>query len=164
MGKADAKGALKTAQTGTLVPEKDFSSKKKEAKADKGGKGGSLSKVASLPMPTATDTPAAKEPSKWEGSSEDWSKDYSEAKKRGMTTEQYEDTASDRVSDKAGEKRMREKDAHEGEVHASGYKAGVAAFSNSPKTSHGFGHPSFARDGHLRNSGHHGAHRIGKKK
>lgn len=37
------------------------------------------------------------------------------------------------------------------------------SFSRTPKATHGFGHPVTARDGHLRNSGHSGAHRIGKK-
>lgn len=32
------------------------------------------------------------------------------------------------------------------------------------KVAHGFGHPAHAKDGHLRNSGHGSAHRIGKKK
>lgn len=39
-----------------------------------------------------------------------------------------------------------------------------SSFSRTPKATHGFGHPVSARDGHLRNSGHSGAHRIGKKK
>lgn len=49
--------------------------------------------------------------------------------------------------------------------------AGTPQFQKPPtaantgsKQPHGFGHPSSARDGKLRCSGHSGAHRIGKKK
>ena len=162
---SNAKAGLKVAQTGTPVPEKDFSSKKKEAKAAGNGKSekGSAATAKSLPMPTATSPPVAPEKKTWEGSSEDWSKDYNASKRKGMTVEQYEDTAEDRVSDAAGERRMKA-DESDKVQHAPEYKKGVSAFANQPKASHGFGHPTSARDGHLRNSGHGGAHRIGKRK
>ena len=161
--KSGAKDALKVAQSGTPVPEKDFSSSKKEAKADKGG-GGSLAKAKSLPneVSSPTDTPVGKE--KWEGSSKDWSADYSAAKRKGISTDAYEDSAEDRISDNAGQRRLEAEDDKKTIDHPSGYKQGVSAYSNSPKSAHGFGHPASAKDGHLRNSGHSGAHRIGKKK
>src|ERR1700679_2379189 len=86
--KANEKDALKTAQSGAPVPAKDFSSSKKEDKAAKGS-GGSLSKAQSLPVPTATDTPVGKD--KWEGSTEDWKSDYTGAKRKGISTADYED-------------------------------------------------------------------------
>jgi len=162
----NAKAGLKVAQTGTPVPAKDFSSKKKEAKAAGPSGKGSMTKVASLPTESATSTPVP-DGKKWEGSSDDMMKDYREAKRKGITTDQWEGSASDRLSDNAGERRMKAEDGKDGNKeidHPTGYKAGVSAFSNAPKQSHGFGHPTSARDGHLRNSGHSGAHRIGKKK
>ena len=39
------------------------------------------------------------------------------------------------------------------------------AFNRPPsQQAHGYGHPATARSGHLRNSGHAGAHRIGGKR
>jgi hypothetical protein len=159
--KAGAKDALKVAQSGTPVPAGDASSKSTKDKAAKGS-GGSLSKVQSLPQPTATDTPVGKD--KWEGSAKDWQSDYAGAKRKGISTADYEDTASDRLADNAGQRRMESEDGTKAETHPSGYRQGVSAFSNTPKVSHGFGHPASARDGHLRCSGHSGAHQIGKKK
>lgn len=164
--KADVKGALKSAQSGTPIPSKDFSSKKTQDKADKPSSKGSMGKAASLPVPTATSTPVSTD-KKWEGSSDDMMKDYSAAKRKGISSSEWEGSASDRLSDNAGERRMQAEDKKDGgkEVdHPAGYKAGIAAFQNSPKASHGFGHPTSAREGHLRNSGHSQAHRIGKRK
>ena len=151
--KQGPKKALKEAQSGTPVSEKNYSSKKKESSSagTSGSTKGSLTTAQSLPEPT-----------KYEGSSEDWSQDYAAAKRRGISTSDYEDSARDRIADVAGERRMAAKEP-ENEIHSSGHKRGVPAFSNPPKTSHGFGHSANARDGHLRNSGHSGAHRIGKK-
>jgi len=104
----------------------------------------------------------AHEPKKYEGSSEDWSADYHGARRQGKSVEQYEDSPRDRLADNAGERRFKGKDDPD-EVKASGYKSGASAFTNHPKTSHGFGHGASHRDGHLRNSGHSGAHRIGRK-
>jgi hypothetical protein len=172
MDKKGSRAALKVAQSGTPVPQKDFSSKKKESKAagTSGGSKGSMSVANNLPMPTANKAPEAgvkvTEPKKtWEGSPEDWQKDYSESRRKGMKVSDYEDTASDRLSDNAGERRMQAEDSKADKPAANeSYKRGTPAFSNSPKTAHGFGHPSSARDGHLRNSGHPQAHRLGKKK
>lgn len=161
--KPNAKGALKSAQAGTPVPEKDFSSKKKEAKADKPSSKGSMGTAASLPVPTAASTPAPTE-NKYEGSFKDMMQDSAAARRKGITADQYEGSPADRLADNAGEKRMREDDSSKAPDHPGGYKQGVSAFSNTPKVSHGFGHPGSAKDGHLRNSGHSGAHRIGKKK
>jgi hypothetical protein len=170
--KAGPKDALKSAQSGTHVPEKDFSSKKAQAKATGNGKPekGSMAVAKSLPTEKATSAPVASDPKphevdvkKYQGSSEDWSQDWRGGKRKGMSAEDYDGTAKDRVEDAAGQRRF---DADESEKvqHVPEYKKGVSAFNNSPKTSHGFGHPSSAKDGHLRNSGHSGAHRIGKKK
>lgn len=161
--KAGSKAALKTAQSGTPVPETDFSPKKKEVKAAGTGKPekGSLAVAKSLPTETATSTPVPAK-KQWEGSSEDWSADYNAAKRRGKTTADYEDSPHDRIADAAGEKRMAGDDSDKVQT-APAYKKGVSAFSNSPKVSHGYGHPASAKDGHLRNSGHSSAHRIGKK-
>lgn len=166
MGKANPKAAIADVhKTGTHVPEKDFSSKKKEAAAagTGGTKKGSLTVAKSLPTESATSTPVAPEKKSWEGSSEDWSADYNASKRRGISVADHEDSARDRISDAAGERRMSADDSEKPQT-APGYKQGVSAFANSPKTAHGFGHPSSARDGHLRNSGHGGAHRIGHKK
>jgi hypothetical protein len=162
----NAKAALKVAQTGTDVPEKDTSPKAKIAKAADGKKGGSFGTAKKLPTEKANSAPVASEPvkSSWEGSMEDWSADYNAAKRKGMTTDQYEDSASDRISDAAGEKRMRDKEASKTPDHPGGYKKGVSAFSNSPKSSHGWGHTSSQKQGHLRTSGHPQGHQIGKKK
>jgi hypothetical protein len=163
----NAKAGLKVAQTGTPVPAKDFSSSKKEAKAAGPSSKGSMGKAASLPTESASSTPVPTEAKKWENSSEDMMQDYRAAKRKGISASEYEGSASDRISDTAGEKRMREADSKDGNKeidHPTGYKKGISAFSNSPKVSHGFGHPPAARDGHLRMSGHSGGHRIGKKK
>ena len=158
-----AKDALKVAQSGTPVPAKDASSAKKEAKAAKGGPIANLAKSKGE-MATSTPVASAPEPKKtWEGSSEDWSADYNAAKRRGKSTADYEDSAHDRIADAAGEKRMRADDSDKVQA-APQYKKGVSAFQNKPKAAHSFGHPPSARDGHLRTSGHSGAHQIGKKK
>lgn len=164
---ANSKAGLKTAQTGTEVPAKDFSSKGKEAKAAGNGKPekGSAAVAAKLPTESGTSTPVPTD-KKWEGSHEDWKQDYSDSKRRGKTTAEYEGSAHDRIADAAGERRMKA-DEDKSESYAkpapSGHTQGTPAFKNSPKAAHGFGHPTSARDGHLRCSGHSGAHRIGKK-
>lgn len=163
---ADKKSIKDVHKSGTHVPAKDFSPKAKEAKATGNGKPekGSAAVAAALPQPAATSTPVPK--GKWEDSGKDWSQDYNDSKRRGKTTDEYEGSAHDRIADAAGDRRM-EADETKSESYSGptseGYKRGVPAFSNSPKASHGFGHPSSARDGHLRNSGHSSAHRIGKK-
>jgi|ERR1700722_1017332 len=158
------KAALKTAQSGTPVPGKDFSSAKKESKAAGNGKPekGSAAVAKALPTESATSTPVPSEPKKWEGSVEDWSADYNAAKRRGISVADHEDSARDRISDAAGERRMAADESNKIK-HVPEYKKGVSAYSNAPKASHGFGHPASARDGHLRCSGHSGAHRLGKK-
>lgn len=160
--KALASKAIKDVhKSGTHVPEKDFSTAKKEKAAAK-GKGGSMTKAASLPMPSAVSTPVTSENKKYEGSGEDWRQDYMGAKKKGITSEEYEDSARDRVEDAAGEKRMRaDSDGQKDDKETSNYHKGVSAFSNSPKSAHGF--RGQTKDGHHRNSGHPGAHRIGKR-
>ncbi len=164
MAKGSPKAALKTAQTGTEVPAKDFSSKKKETAAAGTGKPekGSAAVAKALPTESANSATVAPVKKTWEGSSEDWSADYSAAKRRGISTEDHEDSARDRISDAAGDRKFAA-DESEKIQHVPEYKKGVSAYSNSPKASHGFGHPASARDGHLRNSGHSSAHRIGKK-
>lgn len=164
--KSGAKNALKVAQSGTPVPAGDASTKKKigAAAGTSGTTKGSLATAKSLPTATATDTPVASK-EKYEGSHEDWKQDYAGAKRKGMSTSEYEGTAEDRVADSAGERRMdAEADSQKAIDHPGGYKKGVGAFSNGPKTASGFGHPPSARQGHLRCSGHSGAHQIGKKK
>lgn len=160
------KTALKDIQkSGTHVPEKDFSSAKKEKAADKGPKkgGGSMSKAASLPMPAAVVTPIPSENKKYEGSAEDWRQDYVGAKKKGITTEEYEGSARDRIQDAAGEKRMRaDGESNAAMQNSTDYKKGAGANSNTPKASHSF--RGGTRDGHHRLSGHPQAHRIGRKK
>lgn len=144
-------------KSGTHVPEKATSTKKAEAKAD--------GKMSAKPAPAAVGvaSPVPVQEKSWEGSSEDWRQDYNGAKRKGMTTEQYQDTAGDRVADAAGERRMRAEESNKVQ-NAPSYKPGTRASTNSPKVSHGYGHPAGSRDGHLRCSGHSGAHRIGKKK
>ncbi len=160
--KLGAKAAADVHKSGTHVPEKDFNTKKKETKAAGTGKPekGSLAVVAKLPVETGKSTPEAGAKT-WEGSSEDWSSDYRQAKRKGISTDQWEGSAADRLSDNAGERKMK---AAEPEKEVSGYKQGVSAFDNKPKTSHGFGHTAIQNDGHHRLSGHSGAHRIGKKR
>jgi hypothetical protein len=161
------KGAAKKAiadvhKSGTHVPPKDFSSRKKEAAAagTGGTKKGSLTIANSLPMPNASDTPVEK---RYEGSSEDWSADYREAKRRGQSTSDYEDSARDRVADVSGQRRMDAEDT-KAETDTSEHYRGKPAFQNKPKASHGFGHSASQRDGHLRTSGNSQAHQIGKRK
>lgn len=165
--KQGSKAAVKEAQSGVPVSEKNYSSKKKEGAAagTSGTKKGSLTFAKSLPVETGSSTPVPSK-NKYEGSSKDWSQDYAGAKRLGMSTSDYEDSARDRVADVAGERRMAadESKTNEYEVHGSQHKRGVPAFANPPKNSHGFGHPTSARDGHLRNSGNSSAHRIGKKR
>ena len=102
---SNAKAALKVAQTGTPVPEKDSSPKGKIAAASNGASKGSLAVAKRLPTETGKSTPEAggskdlTPPKKtWEGSPEDWSKDYNAAKRKGITPAQYEDSAEDRTS------------------------------------------------------------------
>ena len=152
-------------KSGTHVPAKDFNSSKKEDKAAKGGKIASLKKSkgeTATSAPVASVTPVQPDVRKYEGSSEDWSADYSAAKRRGKTVADYEGSAHDRIADAAGERKFKAEESSKVQ-HAPEYKQGVAAFANRPKAAHGFGHASSAHDGHLRNSGHSGAHRIGKK-
>jgi len=105
------------------------------------------------------------EPSGYEGSSQDWTSDYNASRRKGISTEQYENSAEDRIADKAGEKRMRDKHGDKAAAPEAGsYTAGASAFKNPPKTSHGYGHTGSQRDGHLRHSGHAGAHQLGKRK
>ena len=80
---ANEKAGTKVAQTGTPVPAKDFSSKKKEAKAAGNGKPekGSAAVAKSLPTESATSNPVPAPKDKWEGSSKDWSADYAAAKR-----------------------------------------------------------------------------------
>jgi hypothetical protein len=147
--RSGVKKAQKTAQAGVPVPAKAFSSEKKEAAA--------AGKSSSAPMP---------EKKSWEGSTEDWMADHHEARRRGQKTEDYEDSARDRVSDVAGQMRMDAKGTEKNASEAPDAKhyRGKPAFANAPKNAHGFGHSSSSHDGHLRNSGHSGAHRIGKKR
>src|SRR5258708_7906425 len=108
MKKSGAKAAIADVhKTGTHVPEKDFSSKKKEVAAVGTGKPekGSLAVAKSLPTETGKSTPEAggakdlTPPKKtWEGSPEDWSADYRAAKRRGKTVAEYEDSYHDRVA------------------------------------------------------------------
>lgn len=141
--KANEKAALKTAQSGTPVPSKDTSSSKSEKRADG---------VMAAPV---------HEKPTYEGSHDDYMADYTAAKRRGRTTAEYEDSAHDRIADAAGQRRM---DQENKPAPPPTYKPGTPASANPPKAAHGFGHPPSARDGHLRCSGHGGAHRIGKKK
>lgn len=159
--KSGSKDALKVAQSGTPVPAKDFSPKVKEAKADKPSAKGSMTKANNLPMPTATVTLVSSEPKKYEGSYEDMRQDSTAARRKGISTSDYEGSAADRLADAAGERRMK---AEEPSTSAASHRPGTPASANSPKQAHSFGHPASARDGHLRHSGHGGAHRIGKKK
>lgn len=165
MDKTPSKAIATVHKTGTHVPEKDFSSKKKEAAAagTGGTKKGSLTTAKALPTEQANSAPEAPVKKSWEGSSEDWSSDYKAAKQRGISVADHEDSARDRLSDAAGERRMAADDSDKPQT-APGYKQGVSAFSNAPKTAHGFGHPPSARQGHLRCSGSSGAHQLGKRK
>lgn len=102
---------------------------------------------------------------KYEGSCEDMMKDYSAARRRGTTVEQFEDSPTDRISDNAGQRRFDAKDNEpKSKPNETGYKPGTPAFKNEPARSSGFNHSSGNRDGHLRLSGHGGAHRLGAKK
>lgn len=106
---------------------------------------------------------AFEEPKGYEGSYEDMQQDYAGAKRKGIPVSQYEDSAVDRIQDKAGEKRMREKEALKKQANPDvSYKPGQSHFRNTPKTSHGF--KGTQRQGSLRVSGHSGAHQIGKRK
>lgn len=142
------KKALKKAQAGVPIPSKDFSSEKKEAAA--------AGRASSTPMP---------EKKSWENSGEDFMADHREARRRGQSADDYEGSARDRISDVAGQRRMDAKDyqADEYPTHEGGHSRGKSAFGNPPKNAHGFGHTSSNKDGHLRKSGHPGAHQLGKK-
>lgn len=145
-----AKDGLKVAQTGTPVPAKDFSTPAKGAKA--AGK-----------MSTAPDPITAPEPKKYQGSGEDYAQDYNDSRRRGKSSADYEDSAHDRITDKARGRQMMATQSTSADA-ATDYKPGNSHFYNKPKSSHGFGHASGNHDGKLRNSGHSCAHRIGKKK
>ncbi len=142
------KNARKKAQAGVPVPSKDFSSEKKEKAA--------AGRDSGTPPP---------EKASWESSGKDMMADYREARRRGVDPKDYEDSARDRISDVAGQRRMDSEDYQKDEypTKEGGHHRGKPAFANSPKNAHGFGHSSSNKDGHLRNSGHSGAHRIGKK-
>lgn len=153
------KEALTEAKSGTPVAAKNFSSKKKEAKASGTDKASASkgSMTVALSLPHVTDTGDG-----YENSYRDHAADYSAARRKGIPVEQYEGSAHDRIADKAGAKSMR--DTPPQADNTSNYRPGVSAFSNTPKASHGFGHPASAKQGHLRNSGNSGAHRVGKRK
>ena len=107
------------------------------------------------------------DPGKYDGSYEDNRRDYIEARKRGISTEDYENSASDRVADNAGQHRLDAAKFDKDDPDKQGskeYKPGTPAFSNSPARTSGFGHSPANRSGHLRLSGAAGAHQIGKKK
>jgi|SRR5882724_8543230 len=110
---------------------------------------------------TVKSIPEATEKKSWGGSIEDWKSDYSGSRRKGISSSDWDDSPSDRLSDNAGERKMKVSDSEKTE--APNYKSGISAFANKPKTSHGFGHTAANYDGHHRNSGHSGAHRIGKK-
>lgn len=101
----------------------------------------------------------------YEGSYADMRQDSAAAARKGISVKQYEDSASDRLADHAGERRMKEKEASEKTLDngSPSYKPGESAFKNTPKVSCGFGHGDSQRCGRLRLSGHSGAHRIGKR-
>jgi hypothetical protein len=162
--KSGVKKALKKAQAGVPVPEKAFSSEAKEkAAAGTGGtKKGSPTFAKSLPTETGSSTPVSQKKN-WENSSEDWSADYRQARRRGQSTDDYEDSARDRISDVAGQRRMNEEESKAADEHGGTHYRGKPAFANPPKSAHGFGHTASNRDGQLRKSGHPGAHQIGKK-
>lgn len=146
-----SKAGLKQAQSGTPVSEKNTPSKKD----NKSNKKGSLTAAMGLPhVDSGT----------YEGSHHDYMDDYRESNRRGISAEDYEDSARDRIKDKAGERKMREKEASKSAIkNEPGYKPGMSAHANRPKASHGFGHTGSQKQGHLRTSGHSGAHQIGKK-
>jgi hypothetical protein len=146
--RSGGKKALKKAQAGVPIPSKDFSSEKKEADA--------AGRSSSTPVP---------EKKSWETSGEDMMADYRAARRQGKSPEDYEDTARDRISDVAGQRRMDAKEINKDEypTHEGGHDRGKSAFGNPPKNAHGFGHTSAHKDGHLRKSGHPGAHQLGKK-
>lgn len=155
MGKGQGpKAALKDAQSGTPVAGKNFSSKKKESKSS--GKQNVF---------IAFHEPEQHDPQKYEGSYKDSADDYRAARRRGMDVEQHEDSARDRISDNAGQRHLDGEDHEKSETikHPGGYRQGVSAYSNYPKSAHGFGHTGSQRQGHLRMSGSAGAHQIGKK-
>lgn len=105
------------------------------------------------------------EPKGYENSYQDWNQDRRDADRRYKTTEEYEDSAHDRIADKAGSKRMRDHEDSEKAIKNEGsYKSGSSAFSRTPKVSHSFGYKGENKKGHLRMSGHSGAHQIGKKR
>lgn len=147
--RSGVKKARVKAQAGVPVPQKDFSSEKKEAAA--------AGRPSSTPIP---------EKKSWESSGQDMMADYREARRRGQSAEDYEDSARDRISDVAGQRRMDAKDyqADEYPTKEGGHERGKSAFANPPKNAHGFGHTSSNKDGHLRKSGHPSAHQIGKRK
>jgi hypothetical protein len=100
---------------------------------------------------------------KYEGSCEDFMKDYSAARRKGISTEQFEDSATDRIADHAGQRRLDEKEGRpKGKPNETGYKPGTPAMKNEPARVSGF--KGTHKEGHLRMSGHSGAHRIGSKK
>lgn len=104
-----------------------------------------------------------KEDNKYEGSHKDWVADYRAADRMGIKREAYEDSARDRIADKAGQKKMNDSAATKKAVnHDNGYKPGMPAFKNVPKMAHGY--KGTTKAGCYRLSGAAGAHQIGKKK
>jgi hypothetical protein len=162
--RSGVKKAQKNAQAGVPVPERAFSSEAKEkaSAGTSGTKKGSLTFAKSLPTESGSSTPVPQKKS-WENSSEDSMADYRQARRRGQSTEDYEDSSRDRISDVAGQRRMNEEESKKADEHGGTHYRGKPAFANPPKTAHGFGHTASNRDGNLRNSGHPSAHRIGKK-
>lgn len=121
--------------------------------------------MAKSKQPSVSAAPFDVDSSKYEGSYKDWRNDYREANRRGISVEAFEDSAADRIKDKAGQKKMNDGNALKASVnHDTGYKPGTPAFKNTPKMSHGYGHTGAQRQGALRCSGSAGAHRIGSKK
>jgi hypothetical protein len=116
-------------------------------------------KTASVGIAFITD----KEDNKYEGSYKDMSADYRAADRMGIKRDAYEDSARDRIADKAGQKKMDDSAATKKAVnHDTGYKPGTPAFKNTPKMAHGY--KGTSKSGCYRVSGHSGAHQIGKKK
>lgn len=118
-----------------------------------------MSKKAAVGMAFITD----KEDGKYEGSYKDMNADYRNANRMGISTEAYEDSARDRIADKAGQKRMDDGKTLKASVNKdTGYKPGTPAFQNTPKMSHGY--KGTTKSGCYRVSGCAGAHQIGRKR
>lgn len=83
-----------------------------------------------------------------EGSAQDKREDKKLAKQHGMTMEQWEKSPQDKAHD-----------APEAPVPSANH-----SFPQARAGAHGYGHGVERRQGHLRVSGHSGAHQIGKKR